>query len=114
MKQNLIKELKTSIHEKINAIKKDIQSFEKLTRPIPPDNSIGRLTRMDAINSRSINKAALQKAKQTLSQLEYSLIRLNDPDFGLCMDCEEPIPLGRLKIMPETRLCVKCAEKIIS
>jgi DnaK suppressor protein len=111
MKKHLIQELETSIHEKIKATKKDIKSFEALTRPISPDNAIGRLTRMDAINSRSINEAALQKAKQSLSQLEHSLIRLKDPDFGLCIECEEQIPLGRLRIMPETRLCVKCAEK---
>ncbi|MBW1833433.1 MAG: TraR/DksA C4-type zinc finger protein [Deltaproteobacteria bacterium] len=37
---------------------------------------------------------------------------IDDPDFGLCCECEEPIPFARLMIMPESDLCVKCAEAI--
>ena len=112
MKQEFIQKLEKSIHEKISEIKKDIKAFEKLSRPVSPDNAIGRLTRMEAINSRSINEAALNKSRQTLSQLEHALTRLNGPDFGLCIECDEPIPFGRLKIMPETSICVNCAEKL--
>jgi len=112
MKKELIQKLEKNIHEKMAVIKKDIKSYELLTRPISPDNAIGRLTRMEAINSKSINEAALKKARQTLSQLEYALTRLNDPDFGLCFECDEPIPFGRLKIMPETNICVDCAERL--
>jgi len=112
MEKNLIQKLENSIINKISETKKDISSFEELTRPISPDNAIGRLTRMEAINSKSINEAALQKARQTLSQLEHSLTRLHEPDFGLCRECEEPIPFARLKIMPETSTCVHCAEKL--
>jgi DnaK suppressor protein len=112
MQKDLIQQLAKSIHARISEVKKDITSYEKLTRPISPDNAIGRLTRMEAINSKSINEAALQKSKQTLSQLEHALTRLDDPDFGLCRECEEPIPFARLKIMPETNICVSCAEQL--
>ena len=94
----------------MRAIKEDIASYKLLTKPISPDNAIGRLTRMDAINSKSINEAALKKSKDTLSKLERSLGKIGNPDFGLCIECEEPIPFARLTIMPETDLCVQCAE----
>jgi len=102
--------LKENIKEKIKAIKEDITSYELLTKPISPDNAIGRLTRMDAINSKSINEAALKKSKDTLSKLEHSLAKIGNPDFGLCRECEESIPFARLTIIPETDLCVQCAE----
>jgi len=102
--------LKNHINEKIESVKQDIQSYQKLTRPIPPDNAIGRLTRMDAISSKSINEAALSNAKQTLSKMERALTMIDDPDFGLCRECEEQIPFARLMIMPESDLCVQCAE----
>ncbi len=102
--------LKKHIIEKIEGVKKDIKSYQLLTRPVSPDNAIGRLTRMEAINSKSINEAALNKAKQTLSKMERALTTLDDPDFGLCRECEEPIPFARLMIMPESDLCVQCAE----
>ena len=101
--------LKDHIKKKMESLKKDIKSYQTLTQPISPDNAIGRLTRMDAINSKSINEAALNKAKQTLSKMEGALTMINDPDFGLCRECEDPIPFARLMIVPESNLCVQCA-----
>ncbi|KPA12170.1 Transcriptional regulator, TraR/DksA family [Candidatus Magnetomorum sp. HK-1] len=112
MKENEKITLEKYIREKIGTLKIDIKAFQKLTRPISPDNAIGRLTRMEAINSKSINEAALQKARQTLAKLEYALTRIKDPEFGLCRECEETIPFARLKIMPETDICVQCAEQL--
>jgi RNA polymerase-binding transcription factor len=105
------RKLENHIREKIESLKKNIISYKQLTRPIAPDNAIGRLTRMEAISSKSINEAALSRAKQTLSTLERVLKTINDSDFGLCSECEEPIPFERLMIVPETNMCVECAEK---
>jgi DnaK suppressor protein len=99
------------VREQIETLKEDILTYEELTKPVAPDNAIGRLTRMEAINSKSINEEALRKARATLSKLERALKLVDDPDFGLCGACEEPIPFARLMIMPETELCVQCAEK---
>ena len=105
--------LKDHIKKKIDGLKEDIKSYQVLTQPVSPDNAIGRLTRMEAINSKSINEATLNKAKQTLSKMERALMMINDPDFGLCRECEEPIPFARLMIVPESDLCVECAEAIV-
>ena len=104
--------LENHIREKIEILKKDIISFKVLTAPIPPDNSIGRLTRMEAISSKSINEATLRNTQYTLSKLERALRMIDAPDFGLCGQCEEPILFARLMILPETDLCVECAEKM--
>lgn len=104
--------LKENIREKIGAVKRDIASYKLLTQPIAPDSAIGRITRMEAINSKSINEAALKKAKDSLSGLERALSKIDTPDFGLCRECEEPIPFARLAILPETDHCVQCAENL--
>lgn len=104
--------LEESIKEKLKAIEEDIASYRELARPVSPDNAIGRLTRMEAINSKSINEAALAKAEVTKLKLERALARIDDPDFGFCRECDEPIPPARLMILPETDLCVQCAESI--
>jgi len=107
---------KESIHkaiaEKINSLKKSVETFRNLSKPVSPDNAIGRITRMEAINSKSINEVSLEKSKQTLNSLQKSLKMINDPDFGYCKNCEEPIPYKRLLVMPEALFCVSCAEKI--
>ena len=104
--------LKNHIKQEIEGLKEVIKTYQLDTQPISPDNAIGRLSRMDAIQSKSINEAALDNSKQTLSSMERALTMIDDPDFGLCRKCEEPIPLARLMIMPEADLCVKCAEGI--
>jgi DnaK suppressor protein len=104
------KQLKDHIKNKIEDLKKDIKSYRLNSKPVAPDNAIGRLTRMEAINSKSINEATLNKSEQTLSKMERALKMVDDPDFGLCRECEEPIPFARLMIVPESDLCVQCAE----
>jgi len=104
--------LENHIKETIEKLKKDVVSYKQLTRPIAPDNAIGRLTRIEAISSKSINEAALRRAEQTLPKLEHVLKMADAPDFGLCRMCEEPIPFRRLMIVPETDLCVECAETV--
>lgn len=104
--------LKKIMHQKIQDLKQQVETFKNLSKPVSPDNAIGRLTRMDAINSKSINEASLEKAKQTLEILKQSVNELDKPEFGMCNNCEEPIPFKRLLIMPESKFCVDCVQKI--
>ncbi len=103
-------EIREKILAAIAIAEKDIISLEERCRPVAPDNAIGRLSRMDAIGSKGINDAALSSARQKLVKLKYALANIEEPDFGICMECGEPIPAGRILIMPESRLCVGCAE----
>ena len=100
------------IREKIETVKEDIVSYTELSQPVAPDDAIGRLTRMDAIGNKSINEAALREARNTLAKLERALKMIDRPGFGLCRECEEPIPMARLMIMPESDMCVDCAEEM--
>jgi len=40
--------------------------------------------------------------------IEEALLRIDEGEYGVCEECEEEIPLGRLKVLPFARLCVKC------
>ena len=112
MDADQIETLRKHILEKIEDVKGDIKSYELNTKPVAPDNAIGRLTRMEAINSKSINEAALRTSKERLVKLERAVTMLYNADFGYCKECEEPIPYARLMIVPETVFCVQCAERM--
>ena len=45
---------------------------------------------------------------EKIRNIDEALTRLEEGEYGICEDCEEEIPLGRLKAMPFARLCVKC------
>ena len=86
-----------------------IEELKELTQPIAPDCAIGRVSRMDAINNKSVNEAALRTAEDKLKKINIALERINDDDFGICIRCGKPIPIQRLVIMPESSMCVRCA-----
>lgn len=104
------KQLKDNIEEKKAKLQKKIEELEELCKPISPDESLGRLSRMDAINNRAVNERALENNKAKLSRLEQALEKIDDPEFGICKKCGKPISPGRLTVMPEATRCVSCVE----
>ena len=102
-------EIKAKIEAEISKTKKQIEEYKELTRPVEPENAIGRISRMDAINNKSVTEAALRKAKDKLNKLNIALSKVNNDDFGKCIRCHQPIPPGRILIMPQARTCVACS-----
>ena len=106
------KKLKECVLNEIKTTAENISSLAEQVKPIAPDNAIGRLTRMEAISAKSINEANLANARFKLEKLKNILADMDeDPDFGLCIECGEKIPFGRLMLVPESRMCVQCAGK---
>ncbi|MBT8310892.1 MAG: TraR/DksA family transcriptional regulator [Flavobacteriaceae bacterium] len=103
------KDINKIMLEEIELTKKSIEKYRELTKPIAPENAIGRVSRMDAINNKSVNDAALKKAEQKLKNLKIALGNLDNDDFGICAKCHNPIPLGRILLVPQNRFCVNCA-----
>lgn len=102
-------EIKEKILAEIEKTEKSVKEYREITKPIAPENAIGRISRMDAINNKSIAEAALRKAEEKLSKLKYVLRQIDEDDFGICAKCKSPIPLGRILLMPQSRHCVHCA-----
>ncbi|MDD9909332.1 MAG: TraR/DksA C4-type zinc finger protein [Ahrensia sp.] len=71
--------------------------------------SVGRLSRMDAMQQQAMNKATEAKRKRDLLRIEAAENRLRDGEYGVCEDCGEIIPDGRLAIDPMAERCVTCA-----
>ena len=103
-------ELKQKIYEEIKILKHLINSFSETSKPVSPDNAIGRLTRMEAISSKGISEASLNSSKVKLAKLEKALEKFDFPDFGICVRCSNSIPHERIMLIPESVLCVRCAE----
>ncbi len=109
MKPSDLGNIKNKLELEIKKTKKKIDKYILLCKPIKPENAIGRISRMDAINNKSVTEAVLRDAKIKLKQLYHIKAKINLPDFGKCLKCKQQIPLGRLLIRPESINCVKCA-----
>jgi len=102
-------QIKNRIETEIFETKVLVERYRELTKPIAPENAIGRVSRMDAINNKSVNDSALRKAELKLANLHIALSKIDDADFGICFRCHNPIPLGRILLMPHVITCVNCA-----
>ena len=72
-------------------------------------SKVGRLSRMDAMQAQAMAKASSHRREATLKHIAAALKRLDDGEFGLCLNCDEPINPKRLEFDPTVTLCIDCA-----
>ena len=89
----------------------EIALLEEMSKPISPENSIGRVSRMDAINNKGVSDASLRNKKDKLAKLKIALTKIDGAGFGICSRCSRPIIPARLMYMPESSRCINCADK---
>ncbi len=99
------------IRDRIAEIEESLPYLNEETKAVEPSVSLGRLTRMEALNDKGVNEHVLAQAKKTLERLNNALIRIEKGTYGNCVRCGREIPLPRLQEVPEALLCVPCAEK---
>ena len=105
-------DIKETIEKDINTLKEQIAILEEKVKPIAPDCSLGRLTRLEAMGEQHVNNKILDESNLRLSRLTNALLRVDKPMFGVCIECEEPIGMGRMSIRPESVRCVECANTL--
>jgi DnaK suppressor protein len=60
---------------------------------------------------REINFILNDREREKPHAIDEALQRISEKTYGLCESCEGEIQLGRLKVLPFTRLCVRCQEE---
>ena len=78
------------------------------TKPVSIDTPIGRLSRMDAIQQQNMSQATRRSTQQRLARVEAALQRYENDEYGLCLECDEPISFARLKARPDALFCINC------
>jgi DnaK suppressor protein len=100
------------VENELKQIDNDIAYLKEATKPVSPENAIGRISRMDAINNMNINKSLLKSKEQLKINLEQVLTQVDQPDFGICTRCKEMIPYKRIIRVPDSKMCVPCIREI--
>ena len=73
--------------------------------------SVGRLSRMDALQGQAMNKAIAERRKQALLRIESALKRMEEDEYGYCMVCGDEIASKRLDFDPAVLSCSGCANQ---
>ncbi len=101
-------------------ILKEIEKIEKEVKMLSGETASEEKTSVYSVHmadvsgeiyEREFSAGILSKEYETLSALRYALEKIERGAYGVCESCGEPIPKGRLKIMPAALLCVKCEEE---
>ena len=80
-------------------------------RPVILDQqSVGRLSRMDALQMQAMALETERRRQSRLRRIEAALERIEVGEFGDCVACGEPIAPKRLEFDPTSPRCVSCAE----
>jgi len=96
--------------EEKQALSEKNDAADSATKPVELDQqSVGRLSRMDAMQGQAMALATRQRQEQRLRQLVAALRRIDEDDYGYCEDCGQPINPKRLEIDPATLFCLDCA-----
>ena len=72
-------------------------------------SSVGRLSRMDAMQQQAMANATSQKRTQEAVAIQAALERIKEEEYGYCEGCGDDIPPKRLELNPTAVRCVGCA-----
>jgi len=71
--------------------------------------SVGRLSRMDALQQQAMAQATQARRNQMKARIKAALTRIENGEFGFCAICGEEIPSARLDLDPTAHICMSCA-----
>lgn len=71
-------------------------------------DSVGRLSRIDAMQVQAMALAAERRRQAERARIEAALKRLEEGEWGYCLACGEEIAPARLEHDPSVTRCVQC------
>lgn len=96
------------------AQKQEIESIDQVAADsrgtvILDQQSVGRLSRMDALQGQAMNNAIAQRRHQAINRINAALKRMDEGEYGYCVGCGEEMATKRLDLDPAASQCTLCA-----
>ena len=90
----------------LREIRKSVKKGTEAVAAIEPGGDI--YDQASSERDRELGLLLGDREREKIHSIDEALLRINEGEYGICEECDEDIPLGRLKAMPFTRHCVKC------
>lgn len=110
MEASVIRDCEARLKAELAALKAegDLGAEERATVTLD-QQSVGRLSRMDALQRQAMAEAWSRRLYARRSRIEAALARIREGEFGYCVECGEEIAPARLNLDPTVLTCVECA-----
>lgn len=90
-------------------LQQQLENTEADSQPVTLDQqSVGRVSRIDAIQQQQMALASREHNKNLLIAVNKSLNRVNNEEYGYCLECGEAIGFKRLQVQPYAEFCLDC------
>lgn len=105
----------------LEAVERDLRAEQvelrerlaELSRPPERGSQVGFGKRVGDGTTEAVSRLTEVGVYETLTDSERrvteALEKIDDGTYGICDSCGKPIPAGRLKVAPQSTLCVDCA-----
>ena len=104
-----LQELREELQRELARIERSMKTTAEAARPVQLDqSSIGRLSRIDAIQNQQLTAGLHEREQSQHQALVRALERIDAGIYGRCETCSGHIPYGRLLVFPEARTCAGC------
>lgn len=87
--------------EAVRSVSRDASAVVQLDQ-----QSVGRLSRMDALQSQAMAQETERRRQVELRKIKAALVRIDEGEYGFCVVCGEEIARARLDLDPAAATCI--------
>ena len=98
------------LREKAKLSSKNAATVESRDTVTLDQQSVGRLSRMDALQQQAMAQATRRRRDTRVLRINAALKRMDINEFGYCQDCGDVIGKKRLDLDPTVPACLTCAK----
>ena len=107
---DLLADLRTELERQQERLERSMSVTEEAVRPVELDQcAVGRLSRMDSLQNQQMSKNLQDREQARHAAIRTALERMDRGEYGICVDCGDPIQPGRLFVVPEIAHCPACS-----
>jgi len=101
--KDMLEERKLQIIKNISGVNEELSQLEKEELNDECDYATNS-------NYSSIESAIVSQQQKELEEIDSSLEKISNHEYGICEMCEDLIGFQRLKVKPHARYCIDCRE----
>jgi len=105
-------QLKNVIESQIETLEKELEYLKAHLKPVDKDCSLDNVYHAGRQQEQNIIFHRFEEYTKRYNRLIVTLNKVQREDYGVCKECEEDIPIERLKLMPESEYCIDCLNEL--
>lgn len=106
-----VEELRAELERQLVKLEKSMLVTDEALKTVDLDQAaVGRLSRMDSLQSQGMAKGLRERESLRLALIQKALLRVEAGTYGICEACQGQIPFERLFVFPESATCTACGD----